>query len=390
MAASLTTFALAGTTLLAGPALATPAKGTSTATSSPTSRSTGETTRSQPFTPTNNDPLTWERAGYGTCTKDDSVAPPYVLGPAPEGSVWTLLVVKAGETDDLHFDPSPTTEYHHSEKDSISHVITCWAPQLPVAGPPPEQPEQPEQPETPQTPEQPARSLAVDLLTTSCVKDIPYVVFDIRPVGFTPTNGATLSFFRPSDPSHPVQVVKVPSLSGSVVYPGASASPADWPGWALVDGTWVVDPTDADLRLGLDVVIQVNPTATGSISYPKATETCAGPSLPPPAPQPEPQPEPLPQPEPQPEPEPQPAPEPQSAPEPQVPLPAAGVAALDASSPRSLAQVSVVAPSVPAVAVPAELPKTGSGPQALLLAALACLLAGATAVVAARSLRTSD
>ena len=73
------------------------------------------------------------------------------------------------------------------------------------------------------------------------------------------------------------------------VYPGASVdgagNPTDWPGWMLVDGHWVVDPSDARLRDGLTVVIEVNPTATATVSYPPATAACANPqTTPDPAP----------------------------------------------------------------------------------------------------------
>jgi LPXTG-motif cell wall-anchored protein len=66
------------------------------------------------------------------------------------------------------------------------------------------------------------------------------------------------------------------------VYPGASVDAAgnatDWPGWAFVGDHWVVDPSDAFLRDGLQVTIEVNPTATATVSYPAATAACANPT----------------------------------------------------------------------------------------------------------------
>jgi hypothetical protein len=44
----------------------------------------------------------------------------------------------------------------------------------------------------------------------------------------------------------------------------------------MFDGNvWVHDPSDARLRDGLTVVVEVNPTATGSVRYPDATAGCA-------------------------------------------------------------------------------------------------------------------
>jgi hypothetical protein len=63
------------------------------------------------------------------------------------------------------------------------------------------------------------------------------------------------------------------------VYPGASVdangNPIDWPGWVFDGDEWVRDPSDARLRDGLTVVVEVNPTATGSVAYPPATPACA-------------------------------------------------------------------------------------------------------------------
>jgi LPXTG-motif cell wall-anchored protein len=65
------------------------------------------------------------------------------------------------------------------------------------------------------------------------------------------------------------------------VYPGASVdaagNPTDWPGWVFDGDEWVPDPTDSYLRDGLTVRVDVNPTATGQVSYPPATSACADP-----------------------------------------------------------------------------------------------------------------
>ena len=44
-------------------------------------------------------------------------------------------------------------------------------------------------------------------------------------------------------------------------------------------GMWVWDDTDANWRDGLTVRVEVNPTATASVSYPAATSGCDGPQV---------------------------------------------------------------------------------------------------------------
>ncbi|MGB0113431.1 MAG: LPXTG cell wall anchor domain-containing protein [Ilumatobacteraceae bacterium] len=43
------------------------------------------------------------------------------------------------------------------------------------------------------------------------------------------------------------------------------------------DGSWIPDPSDAILRDGLTIQVEVNPTATATVSYPPATSACNGP-----------------------------------------------------------------------------------------------------------------
>ena len=71
-----------------------------------------------------------------------------------------------------------------------------------------------------------------------------------------------------------------------MIYPGAEVdaegNAVDWPGWVLnEDGLWVTDPTDAIWRDGLNLVYEVNPTATAFVAYPPATAACASPENPP-------------------------------------------------------------------------------------------------------------
>lgn len=110
--------------------------------------------------------------------------------------------------------------------------------------------------------------------TPVCVADIPYIDYEIEVVGTLNTT-ATLTFT--AGDGDIAQVLAGAPLSGRVLYPGASTAP-DWPGWVRQGNTWVPDATDADWRNGLDVTVQVNPTATSHVAYPAATEACFAPA----------------------------------------------------------------------------------------------------------------
>jgi hypothetical protein len=119
---------------------------------------------------------------------------------------------------------------------------------------------------------------SIDRLTIAsvCVGDTPYVDYEIE-VSNTSATTATITF-SDLDGNLVLERSGLP-LAGRLLYPGASLTPADWPGWRLVDGMWVADPTDARWRDGLDVVVQVNPTATAEVSYPPATAACNSPTV---------------------------------------------------------------------------------------------------------------
>jgi hypothetical protein len=132
----------------------------------------------------------------------------------------------------------------------------------------------------------PVVSSIITALASECVNNAPYITYDITPFGFTPSGGATLRFYDLDGNS--VDSVHVADLTGRVLYPGADVDGAgiatDWPGWKLENGLWVLDPSDAVLREGLRVVVEVNPTSEGIVSYPPATSACANPAQVPPAP----------------------------------------------------------------------------------------------------------
>lgn len=130
----------------------------------------------------------------------------------------------------------------------------------------------------------PEPELSIKALTPVCVADAPFI--DVTLLGDGVLNGqtATITFVDVNGIS--VATHQVVFDSGSTyrfIYPGASVdangNPTDWPGWRfeLSTGLWVPDGSDAHLREGLTVTVEVNPTATGEVEYPAATETCANP-----------------------------------------------------------------------------------------------------------------
>jgi hypothetical protein len=127
----------------------------------------------------------------------------------------------------------------------------------------------------------PGRSLDVSAFSPDCIRDVPYIVFSIVPKGFTSSGPATLTF---SDVNgNLVEQVTTPTLSGQIIYPGATAGPngdgLDWPGWKRADdGSWTPDPSDAVLREGLEVVVEVDGvSATTSVRYVPSDAPCANP-----------------------------------------------------------------------------------------------------------------
>ena len=92
---------------------------------------------SLPWESAMNQPSFWENYGATThqeddwvCVKDDEGSEgAFVLGNPPVGSVWRLLVVKAGsEINDLHWNPLPGDSFQHSIQRGWSHVTRCSRP----------------------------------------------------------------------------------------------------------------------------------------------------------------------------------------------------------------------------------------------------------------------
>lgn len=131
----------------------------------------------------------------------------------------------------------------------------------------------------PPPPDSDERALDVSAFSPFCMKDAPFIQYSIVPIGFVPDGPATLTFTDVN--GNVVDTIVVNELSGQVIYPGASVdadgNATDWPGWTNVDGSWVPDDSDAILRRGLSITVDVGLTAVANVSYPPEAAACAGP-----------------------------------------------------------------------------------------------------------------
>lgn len=118
-----------------------------------------------------------------------------------------------------------------------------------------------------------------------CVGDVPFLSYA---VDFGENNAfvgrpMTITFVNPAGENFVIDTtVPAPGTSQQVLWPGASVSPPDWPGWVLdADGQWVESTTDpgAFTRApgGVEVQFAVNPTLTTRVTYPPASAVCANP-----------------------------------------------------------------------------------------------------------------
>lgn len=107
-----------------------------------------------------------------------------------------------------------------------------------------------------------------------CENDIPYLGYTATYEGTA--NKLTLRWVNPNGGAD-VVMSDLP-LNGSVMWPGttvdANGDPTDYPGWRLVNGTWVQgDEWDWTLsNVGLELL--VNPVASAVVSYPPASTGC--------------------------------------------------------------------------------------------------------------------
>jgi hypothetical protein len=134
------------------------------------------------------------------------------------------------------------------------------------------------------------RSIDVSGFSPVCIGDAPFISYTIVPVGFTPVEPSATLVIRAADGTE-VGTETVDSLSGQIIWPGASVDAAgnatDWPGWRrAADGvSWEPDPSDDLLRDGLTIEVTVAGAAPAiaTVSYPPDDSACANPpDIPPP------------------------------------------------------------------------------------------------------------
>ncbi|MDE0573636.1 hypothetical protein ON058_09445 [Demequina sp. B12] len=147
----------------------------------------------------------------------------------------------------------------------------------------------------------PESDLGASFISTECVADAPWIDYSIvltDPAGsyegdgtvkvtLIGTNGETYEV------PEPIMLGEDGTVSGRVLWPGASVEPAEgytevdpydansfvptgWPGWALEDGEWVTVGTDnfGWTRLGMTIKVEVNPELEIEANYPPATPEC--------------------------------------------------------------------------------------------------------------------
>jgi LPXTG-motif cell wall-anchored protein len=112
-----------------------------------------------------------------------------------------------------------------------------------------------------------------------CESDVPYLAYAVSlPEGIEAEgdNPLTVTFLNPDGENH---VTTDLPLEGRLLWPGASADePKQWPGWELVDGSYVeTDGNFAWTREGVQVLFEVNPDYATVVDYPEATADCANP-----------------------------------------------------------------------------------------------------------------
>lgn len=109
-----------------------------------------------------------------------------------------------------------------------------------------------------------------------CVRDAPYLEYEITTVNFTPVNGATMEWIG-SDGSVVQTLADQPLARTRILWPGAAVDATGngiaWPGWEQRDGDWFQIPSL--VRPTAEVRVSVNPTETVSVTYPPSTPQCA-------------------------------------------------------------------------------------------------------------------
>ena len=121
-------------------------------------------------------------------------------------------------------------------------------------------------------------AFAVSVVTPMCTADVPSLGWNlVLPDGF-PVSSSTPVTITWVNPHGDDYVIENQPLTGSIVWPGASAgTPRQWPGWERhSDGRYYRTTGNfAWTRDGVEVKFKVNPETTVTAYYPDATPTCA-------------------------------------------------------------------------------------------------------------------
>ena len=127
-----------------------------------------------------------------------------------------------------------------------------------------------------------AGTVTIAAITPVCVRGAPYVQVGFGDQPAFNGSTATVTFIdgRGNVVGTHTRTWQA-NTSVRLIYPGATVdtagNPTDWPGWVFDGDEWVPDASDGYLRDGLTVRVDVNPTATGQVTYPAAASGCANP-----------------------------------------------------------------------------------------------------------------
>ncbi|WP_251150081.1 peptidase [Cellulosimicrobium sp. Marseille-Q4280] len=121
----------------------------------------------------------------------------------------------------------------------------------------------------------PEPTIDLTVLAPVCDGDVPYLDYAVDVTG-TENDTVTITWQNPSGDD--VVESGLP-LSGRVIWPGAVVGPdgrgADWPGWRLEDGEWVVGDEFDWVRPSVEVLFEVNPETVVTVDYPPSSPNCA-------------------------------------------------------------------------------------------------------------------
>ncbi|WP_435737105.1 peptidase [Cellulosimicrobium sp. PMB13] len=121
----------------------------------------------------------------------------------------------------------------------------------------------------------PEPTIDLTVLSPVCDGDVPYLEYAVDVTG-TENNTVTITWQNPSGDD--IVQSGLP-LSGRVIWPGAVVGPdgrgADWPGWRLEGGEWVVGDEFDWVRPSVEVLFEVNPETVVTVDYPPSSPNCA-------------------------------------------------------------------------------------------------------------------